>query len=76
MSKRSAIKSIRAYCIEVCCAGDLEYVRNCPDGPKHPTPCPLWNFRMGTNPNISEEAREKRRQIALEKGICGRSTSE
>jgi len=62
--RKSAIKSIREYCVTVCTSGDMEWVKNCPDGPDHPCPCPLWRYRMGKNPNISEESREKRREIA------------
>ena len=56
------LKEIRAYCLQ--CQGghgtSTEYVRECTD-----TLCSLYPFRMGHNPNITEETKEKRRQCAL-----------
>jgi hypothetical protein len=74
--RKTAIKSIRAYCVTVCCAGDQEWVRECPDGVVHGSvpPCPLWSYRMGKNPNISEESREKRRESAKRSGLGGKFT--
>jgi hypothetical protein len=71
MPRRTAIKSIRDFCVRVCCCGDMEYVRECPDGVSHQgvPPCPLWPFRMGHNPNISDEAREKSRQAAKSRNL-------
>jgi len=40
----SPIKAIRANCID-CCGGQLKEVRECPA-----VDCPLYPFRMGTNP--------------------------
>lgn len=63
--RRSAIKSIRQYCVETCCAGDQEYVRECPGNSLNiSVSCPLWPYRMGKNPNISDETRTKRRELA------------
>lgn len=66
----TAIKSIRRYCVDVCCAGDEAYARECPSdgrrtGKGQATNCPLHPYRMGKNPNISEETKAKRREIAI-----------
>lgn len=58
-SGRPSVKLIRKTCLW--CMGDSQdFVRDCwtPD-------CALHPYRMGTNPNITEETREKRRQKAL-----------
>lgn len=61
----TAIKAIRRYCVDTCCAGDEEYVRECPGNSQNISVfCPLWKFRMGKNPNISDETRAKRREVA------------
>lgn len=59
---RPKLKEIRSYCLQ--CQGGHEssalYVRECTD-----KQCSLYPFRMGHNPNISEETKEKRRNAAL-----------
>lgn len=65
MKRLTAIKSIRAFCIE-CTFGDNEWIRECPCGPESVQPCPLWPYRMGRNPNISAETKEKLRQRAAQ----------
>jgi hypothetical protein len=69
--RRTAIKSIREFCVQTCCAGDMDYVKECPDGVEHQgkAPCPLYPYRMGSNPNISEETKERRRQEAISHGF-------
>ena len=70
MAKRlTAIKAIRAFCVE-CTCGDPEWIRECPSNS-----CPLWVYRMGRNPNISQQTREKQRQRALRRGFRGKSDS-
>ena len=39
------LKAIRAHCLE-CCSDSPKEVREC-----HLTGCPLWDFRLGTNPH-------------------------
>jgi hypothetical protein len=55
-SSNSPLEAIRRNCLE-CCGGGASEVRKCPA-----TICPLWPFRMGTNPlarrNLSAEQRE------------------
>jgi hypothetical protein len=41
------IKSIRKFCLEDCCAGDVVEHREC-----HLSLCPLHQYRLGHNPNI------------------------
>lgn len=60
---RPSVKLIRRMCLW--CMGDsVDFVRDCwtPD-------CPLHPYRMGTNPNFSEETRKKRRGRALKQGL-------
>lgn len=62
-SGRPSVKLIRKTCLW--CMGDSQdFVRECwtPD-------CALHPYRMGTNPNITEETREQRRQRALKHGF-------
>lgn len=75
--RKTAIKSIREYCVEVCCAGDQEYVRECPDGVvlQGKPPCPLWPYRMGKNPNVSEEKKAKARERLLANPISQKNAS-
>lgn len=61
----SAIQAIRKYCVDQCCCGDQEYVRECPGYlPLEGVECVLYPFRMGKNPNISEATRIKRQEQA------------
>ena len=73
--RKTAIKSIRSYCVTVCCAGDVESVRNCPDGVPHgdQAACALWVYRMGKNDAISQEVREAQRQRAIARGFGAKS---
>lgn len=56
------LRAIRAKCLD-CMCGSSNEVALCPS-----EDCPLFNFRYGKNPNInlSEEERERRRQMARE----------
>lgn len=50
--RRSAIKSIRRFCVDTCCAGDQEAVRECTGFQNLPSvECVLYPYRMGKNPN-------------------------
>jgi hypothetical protein len=61
------IKAIRRYCLD--CVGSPHEVRNCQGDTAADGPCPLFTFRLGKNPNISEETRQKRRMVALKHGF-------
>lgn len=57
------MKAIRAKCLD-CCAGQYSEVKMCPC-----TTCPLYDFRLGKNPNrkprnLTEEQREALREHA------------
>ena len=63
---RPKLKVIKAYCIQ--CQGEHGlsslYVKECTD-----KDCSLYPFRLGHNPNISEETKQKRRERALRAGL-------
>lgn len=60
------LKTIKTYCFEECQCGSSSYeVLTCQGDLAAIGPCPVFPFRMGKNPNISVETREKLRQIAL-----------
>lgn len=57
------MKAIRAKCLD-CCAGQYSEVKMCPC-----TTCPLYDFRLGKNPNrkprnLTEEQREALKERA------------
>ena len=54
-SSNSVLAAVRANCVE-CCGGKTSEVRMCPA-----TSCPLWAFRMGTNPFARREPSEEQR---------------
>ena len=70
--KHSPIRACRAYCFKYCLpeAGTKE-VRNCGGDTALLGPCPVFPFRMGKNPNISQETRARRSQAALDRGPVG-----
>src|SRR5208337_4047637 len=61
---RPSVKLIRRYCL-FCTCGDIEYIRECPDGIEHggQAACTLFPFRMGKNPNIVLSEEEKLRRL-------------
>jgi hypothetical protein len=42
---RPSVKTIRLFCVE-CMGGSYQLVKECPS-----TDCPIYHFRLGTNPN-------------------------
>jgi len=52
---RPSVKAIRKHCMLLCANNSFQFVRECDK-----ESCPLHPFRMGTNPNISEETRKRR----------------
>jgi hypothetical protein len=56
----TAIRSIRAFCVE--CIGGAAYVEECTA-----VKCQLYPFRMGKNPNISAETKEKSKRRMLDR---------
>lgn len=60
-----AIKEHCRICQGVARGGDYTPVQECTaEWGAREDGCPLWPFRMGRNPNISAETRQKRREIA------------
>lgn len=55
----TALKAIRKHCVEYCQAGEKKEVPACMGDKLVLGPCPLFPFRMGKNPNYSEESRKK-----------------
>jgi len=45
-AQRTPVKAIRAKCVS-CMGGNYAEVRECPSE----TTCPLWKYRLGTNPD-------------------------
>lgn len=70
MKARTAIKSIRKFCVDVCCCGSEYEVRECLQYKevKGVEACPLYPYRMGKNPNVSEETKAKQRERLVERG--------
>jgi len=70
MSKES-LRAIREYCLE--CAGDRESVKTCNPFPKH---CPLWKFRLGTDPDIAPRniTDERRKELSEAMGKISRKS--
>ena len=54
------IKAIKAKCLD-CCCGQRDEVKSCPV-----TDCPIWDFRLGKNPN------RKKRSLTDEQKIAAR----
>ena len=66
------IKAIKAKCLD-CCCGQREEVRECPA-----KECPLWQFRLGKNPNRARNMTDEQRKAAAErlaKARAARSSS-
>ena len=61
------LRAIRQYCLG--CAGSSQAVRDCYGDTAVDGPYPLYRFRLGKNPNISKETRQKRRMVALKHGF-------
>lgn len=62
------IKAIRAFCRE-CMCGDNDLIADCKPVPD----CPLHPYRLGKNPNVSDETRDKRSSILKDKPLRKKS---
>lgn len=70
--QHSPVRACRKYCFENCLPGSgPDEIRNCCGDEGLLGPCPVFPFRMGRNPNISDATRESRRRAALERGPVG-----
>ena len=66
------MSAIKAYCFGNCLPGaSREAIADCQGNKAYAGPCPVFPFRLGKNPNISEETREKARQRELRKVADG-----
>ena len=53
-TKATVMKAIRSYCVETCCAGSEEYVRECPGNSEIVGVfCPLHPYRFSSDPSPS-----------------------
>ena len=78
--KHRPLKTIRAYCVEECQAGNQGQVDDCQGDTAAAGPCPAFLFRMGKSPNVTAGTREKRRaanfrQTAAGKNVLGSISS-
>lgn len=70
--RHSPVRACRAYCSDNCLAGaGHEAVKDCGGDTALLGPCPVFPFRMGTNPNVTAETRAKARQRVLEADPLG-----
>ena len=69
------LRGIKTYCSNFCLPdGGRDAVLACQGDKALSGPCPVFPFRLGVNPNISAETREKARQRELKKMADGSNT--
>ena len=61
---RISVKIIRQHCLNFCMGGSKKAVKGCPS-----KDCPLYPFRLGTNPNYKKKGRDQRSKIAVKKNL-------
>ena len=71
--KHRPLKTIRAYCVEECQAGNQGQVDDCQGDTAAAGPCPAFPFRMGKSPNVTTETREKRRAAYFRQTAAGKN---
>lgn len=71
--KHRPLKTIRAYCVEECQAGNQGQVDDCQGDTAAAGPCPAFPFRMGKSPNITAGTREKRRAANFRQTAAGKN---
>lgn len=60
-AKKSLLKVIREKCLD-CCVGQPSEVRKC-----HISDCPLWPYRMGTNPFHKRKMTDEQKEAAAKR---------
>ena len=66
------LKACREYCTKYCLPeATAKEIHACGGDTALLGPCPVFPFRLGTNPNISAETRAKRRQVAIKHNSLG-----
>ena len=71
--KHRPLKTIRAYCVEECQAGNQGQVDYCQGDTAAAGPCPAFPFRMGKSPNVTAGTREKRRAANFRQTAAGKN---
>ena len=71
--KHRPLKTIRAYCVEECQAGNQGQVDDCQGDTAAAGPCPAFPFRMGKSPNVTTETKEKRRAANFRQTAAGKN---
>ncbi|NCB23828.1 MAG: hypothetical protein EOM56_13560 [Deltaproteobacteria bacterium] len=71
--KHRPLKTIRAYCVEECQAGNQGQVEGCQGDTAVAGSCPVFLFRMGKSPNVTTETREKRRAAYFRQTAAGKN---
>ena len=61
---RISVLEIRKHCLRLCMNGSRDAVRCCLS-----TECPLYPFRMGTNPNYKESTKKLKSKLAKKQGL-------
>ena len=62
----TAIKAIRAYCLD-CACGSSNEVKDCMKDGKRSALCPLYKYRLGHNPNVKREMTEEQKRLVAER---------
>lgn len=60
MRGMTPLRAIKLRCLD-CCAGDSKMVKVCPCDD-----CPLYLFRFGKNPNLSDRRKKKTKKETFE----------
>ena len=71
--KHRPLKTIRAYCVEECQAGNQGQVDDCQGDTAAAGPCPAFPFRFGKSPNVAAGTREKRRAANFRQTAAGKN---
>ena len=71
--KHRPLKTIRAYCVEECQAGNQGQVDDCQGDTAAAGPCPAFPFRMGKSPNVTAGTRAKRRAANFRQTAAGKN---
>ena len=71
--KHRPLKTIRAYCVEECQAGNQGQVEGCQGDTAVAGSCPVFPFRMGKSPNVTAETRAKRRAANFRQTAAGKN---
>ena len=61
------LPAIRAYCRKHCLPDAADDIRTCGGDTALFGPCPVFPFRLGANPNISEATKQARRERVLKR---------